>query len=243
MAERYRPNESYSPDEDENHDAPAAHIPPPPGGGGSRASVVPVAGQNDQRLDREVQRAQEQLLSLKRQQETIERQKRELEELSRRQEELERGKGEMTEKLTRALVILERQSTEAQKRVEQLRATTEGFSNHLRALDGIQPKSWAGPEMPKELNRALSLVDHARSEFNQSRARLTTPDPAATTPGGEVSTAAAASANDYEEMFQQGSDRPFLHWVRNGTAFTLPLLLLGLLWLAIHIWLVLSVRP
>ena len=97
--------------------------------------------------------------------------------------------------------------------------------------------------MPKELNRALSLVDHARSEFNQSRARLTTPDPAATTPAGEVSTAAAGAAQEYEEMFQQGSDRPFLHWVRNGTAFTLPLLLLGLLWLAVHVWLVLSMRP
>ena len=241
MAERYRSNESYSPDEeDENH---AAHIPPPPGGTGGRAGAVPVAAPNDQRLDREVQRAQEQLLSLKRQQETIERQKRELEELSRRQEELERGKGEMTEKLTRALVILERQGTEAQKRVEQLRATTEGFSNHLRTLESIQPKSWAGPEMPKELNRALSLVDNARSEFNQSRARLATPDPAATTPAGEVSTAAAGAAQEYEEMFQQGSDRPFLHWVRNGTAFTLPLLLLGLLWLAVHVWLVLSARP
>ena len=182
MAERYRSNDSYS-DEDENTEGPAAHIPPPPGG--ARAGAVPVAAPNDQRIDREVQRAQEQLLSLKRQQETIERQKRELEELSRRQEELERGKGEMTEKLTRALVILDRQTTEAQKRVEQLRTTTEGFSNHLRALESIQPKTWAGPEMPKELNRALSLVDHAKSEFNQSRARLTTLDPNATNAAGE----------------------------------------------------------
>ena len=242
MAERYRPNESHPPGEDEDDDAPAAHIPPPPGGGG-RAAAVPVSAPNDQRLDREVQRAQEQLLSLKRQQETIERQKRELEELSRRQEELERGKGEMTEKLTRALVILDRQTTEAQKRVEQLRATTDGFSNHLRALEGIQPKTWAGAEMPKELNRALSLVDHARSEFSQSRARLTTADPAATNAAGEPTAEAAGAANDYEELFQSGADRPFLHGVRTGTAFTLPLLLLGLLWLGIHIWLVLSARP
>ena len=42
-------------------------------------------------LDNQVQKAQEQLLQLKRQAEVIEKQKRELEELSRRQEELERG--------------------------------------------------------------------------------------------------------------------------------------------------------
>src|SRR5205807_3697618 len=57
-------------------------------------------------LDSHVQKAQEQLLQLKRQQEQIEKQKRELEELSRRQEELENGRAEMTDKLTRALVVL-----------------------------------------------------------------------------------------------------------------------------------------
>ena len=46
-------------------------------------------------LDNQVQRAHEQLLSLKRQQETIEKQKRELEELSRRQEQLNAGKAEI----------------------------------------------------------------------------------------------------------------------------------------------------
>lgn len=251
MAERLRPNSSLPPSgnvEESNASAPAAaHLPPPPGRSTSAPNVVGGGGgsvaPNDQRLDREVQRAQEQLLNLKRQQEAIERQKRELEELSRRQEELERGKGEMVDKLTRALVILERRTSEAQKRVEQLRATTEGFSNHLRTLEGIQPKTWAGSDMPKELNRALSLVDHARSEFNQSRARLTDADPVAANAAGEDPAEAAATAGEYEELFQEGTDRSFLYWLRAGTAFTLPLLILGLLWLTVHLWLVLAARP
>ena len=49
-------------------------------------------------LDSQVQKAQEQLLQLKRQQEQIEKQKRELEELSRRQDELEHGRAEMADK-------------------------------------------------------------------------------------------------------------------------------------------------
>ncbi|PYK36613.1 MAG: hypothetical protein DME60_14455, partial [Verrucomicrobia bacterium] len=73
-------------------------------------------------LESQVQKAQEQLLQLKRQQEQIEKQKRELEELSRRQEELERGRVEMTDKLTRSLVVLEREAYNAQKRLEQIRA-------------------------------------------------------------------------------------------------------------------------
>src|ERR1700737_3354902 len=76
-------------------------------------------------LDSQVQKAQEQLLQLKRQQEQIEKQKRELEELSRKQEELERGRTEMTDKLTRSLVVLERGASDAQKRSGHLRATRE----------------------------------------------------------------------------------------------------------------------
>jgi len=85
-------------------------------------------------LDSQVQKAQEQLVQLRRQQEQIEKQKRELEELSRRQEELERGRAEMTDKLTRSLVVLEREAYETQNKLEQLRATRESFGQHLEIL-------------------------------------------------------------------------------------------------------------
>ena len=88
-------------------------------------------------LDNQVQKAQEQLLSLKRQQEAIERQKRELEELSRRQEQLHAGKAEMIEKFTRAVVVLERENYDAGKRVELLNAIHDSFNSHLEALDSL----------------------------------------------------------------------------------------------------------
>src|SRR6478672_10534989 len=93
-------------------------------------------------LDSQVQKAQEQLLHLKRQQEQIEKQKRELEELSRRQEELERGRAEMTDRLTRSLVVLEREAYEAQTKMEQLRTTRESFGQHLELLEAIDPRTW-----------------------------------------------------------------------------------------------------
>src|SRR5207253_9576905 len=93
-------------------------------------------------LDSQVQKAQEQLVLLKRQQEQIEKQKRELEELSRRQEELERGRAEMSDKLTRSLVVLEREGYDTQKRLEQIRAARESFGQHLELIEAIDPKSW-----------------------------------------------------------------------------------------------------
>src|SRR5437660_9722529 len=102
-------------------------------------------------LDSQVQKAQEQLLQLRRQQEQLEKQKRELEELSRRQEELEHGRAEMTDKLARALVVLEREAYNAQKRLEQLRATRESFGQHLELIEAIDPKSWNPADLHKEL--------------------------------------------------------------------------------------------
>src|SRR4249919_91435 len=129
-------------------------------------------GASTEHLDSQVQKAQEQLMLLKRQSEQIEKQKRELEELSRRQEELERGRAEMTDKLSRSLVILEREGYDSRKKLEQIRATHESFTHHLQLLEAIEPKSWNPAELPKELSRALSTVDDARTEFSQQRSRL-----------------------------------------------------------------------
>src|ERR1041384_2838863 len=129
-------------------------------------------------LDSQVQKAQEQLLQLKRQQEQIEKQKRELEELSRRQEELERGRTEMMDKLTRSLVVLEREAYDTQKKLEQIRATRESFGQHLELIEAIDPKSWNPTDLHKELSRALSAVDDARTEFSQQRSRLQATDEA-----------------------------------------------------------------
>src|SRR6059036_739140 len=123
-------------------------------------------------LGSQVQKAQEQLLQLRRQQEQIEKQKRELEELSRRQEELERGRAEMTDKLTRSLVVLEREAYNAQKRLEQIRSTRESFGQHLELIEAIDPKSWNPADLHKELSRALSTVDDARTEYSEQRSRL-----------------------------------------------------------------------
>ena len=78
----------------------------------------------------------------------------------------------MIEKLSRALVAVERQTGEAQKRVEQLHSTNEAFGSHLAALESINPKGWASADLQRELSRALGMVDHARTDYNQQKARF-----------------------------------------------------------------------
>ncbi|HEX4665614.1 MAG TPA: hypothetical protein VH207_03360 [Chthoniobacterales bacterium] len=185
-------------------------------------------------LDSQVQKAQEQLLQLKRQQEQIEKQKRELEELSRRQEELERGRAEMTDKLTRSLVVLEREAYDAQKKMEQLRATRESFGQHLELLEAIDPRTWNPADLNKELSRALSTVDDARTEYSQQRSRLQ-----ATADENEA-VALPESTSAFET--NGGMAHSFGQWLQIGLAFTLPLMIFGLIAFFLFFWLFAPVR-
>ncbi len=173
-------------------------------------------GDSIEHLDDQVQKAQEQLIHLKRQQEQIEKQKRELEELSRRQEQFQQGKTEMVDNFTRALVVLEREIYDAQKRVEQLRSINEAFALHLQTIEAINPKSWENTDINKELNRALSTVDDARAEYTKCRAVISAEINedvlSASTPGAE---------STYEPA------RDFAYWLKSGFAFTLPILVIG----------------
>ena len=184
-------------------------------------------------LDSQVQKAQEQLLQLKRQQEQIEKQKRELEELSRRQEELERGRAEMSDKLTRSLVVLEREAYDAQRRLEQLRAMRESFGQHLELIEAIDPKSWNPTDLHKELSRALSTVESARVEFSQQRSRLQ----ATAESGGDEALPAVGSDDS-----PLAGGRGFTEWMRIGFAFSLPLIIFGLVALGIFYWMASATR-
>ena len=175
-------------------------------------------------LDNQVQRAQEQLLQLKRQQEMIERQKRELEELSRKQEELERGRAEMIEKFNRSVGVIERETYEAEKRVEQLRATRAAFLQHLDALEQINPKNWNHADLHKELSKALSSVDDARTEYNKSAGKINAKS------DGEIIPPVTTAG--YDEVNEPGAMN-FGLWLKRGLAFTLPLILFGIIALVI----------
>src|SRR6266481_299649 len=184
-------------------------------------------------LDSQVHKAQEQLLQLKREQEQIEKQKRELEELSRRQEELEHGRGEMSDKLTRALVVLEREAYSAQSRLEQIRAARESFLQHLELIEAIDPRNWNPSDLHKELSRALSTVDDARTEYNEHRSRLQ-----AVGGGNGQSSLPDITAGVYEN----NDGRSFFAWLQIGVALSLPLMIFGAVAVALFFWMAMASR-
>jgi predicted RNase H-like nuclease (RuvC/YqgF family) len=152
-----------SPPEDEFPEEQREFLPPDP-------HVDPTSTANE--INLKVQRVEEQLLDLKRQQEEIERQKKELDELSRKQREFDEGRRDIVEKLTRGLVLLEREEFEVKRELEQIKIVRDSFAEHLGETENLNPADWSSEELPSELTKALARVDQAKAIYSQSRARL-----------------------------------------------------------------------
>jgi len=186
-------------------------------------------------LGEEVQKTNTELEKLKRQLETIEKQKVRLEELKRRQEELEEGRAEMIDKLTRALGTVEREEGETQKRLEQLHAIHNSFTQHLRYIDSINPKLWGANELPKELSKAISAVDDARADYVKAQAKFLADAPS------EAAAPVASAA--YEGDYAAPEEHGFAYWLKSGFAFTLPVQVVAWIALVVWIWMSLAATP
>ncbi len=176
-------------------------------------------------LGEEVQKTNTELEKLKRQLEDIEKQKSRLEELKRRQDELENGRIEMTDKLTRSLMTVQREIDESQKRLEQLNQIFNSFTQHLRYIEAINAKSWGSTELPKELSKALSAVEDARSDYSKAQAKISIDSPSE-----------PAGVAGYESGYEYAEEKGFAYWLKSGVAFTLPLWVLGIIGLLVWIW-------
>src|SRR5436305_12149843 len=117
----------------------------------------------------------------------------------------------MTDKPTRSLVVLEREEYNAQSRLEQIRAARESFGQHLELIEAIDPKSWNPSDLHKELSRAVSTVDEARTVYNEQRSRVQAA-------GGHEGDASLPEVGT--EGYESSDGRSFFHWCQFGVGRT-----------------------
>jgi len=182
-------------------------------------------GPSAEELQNQVKRAQSELLQLRERQNQIEKEKIRLEELTRKQDELEHGRNELIDKLVRSITLVQRETEESQRRLEQLTNIHDSFAEHLHRIEEIDPKSWNGRDLPRELTKALAAVDEARSIYARYQAKIA--------PSVDME---AEFPTEGGGFFQEAGDQGFIYWLRSGLAFTLPLLTLGTVALFVWIW-------
>lgn len=204
--------------------------------------VLPADGMSlaPENLAERVQTTQQRLSMLRAEAEALEREKQQFEELSRKQREFMTGRTEMAEKLSRAIAMLDRESYEAQKRVEQLLVIKDGFHQHLDVVDSLNPEQWNPTELQHDLTRALGIIEDAREEYQKAITRVqmlvNAPAPAsAPAPAAAVSAAPEPAAHRFAGLPLEISRKSFRTWAFCGAAFTAPLIAFGLIYMLIRI--------
>jgi len=169
-------------------------------------------------VTQDLHQTEEKLLQLRQQMEEYERRARQLAQLKARREEVMNGQKTMHEKLARALIILESAEHEARRQVEQIGITRQSFTEHVERLSSIAPDQWDPEEFDSNLNESITLIDNAKADYAQSRAKID-----------------ALCGSDLEEVADQGEENSansdllkgsgFGELFQRGLAFTLPLII------------------
>ncbi len=193
-------------------------------------------------IEERVQSTQHRLAALRQEAEALEQEKQRFEELSRQQKDFMNGRAEMGDKLTRALTHLDRETYEAQRRVEQLLVIKDAFNHHLDVIDSLNPEQWNPSDLRHDLGRALGLIEEAREEYIKGSSRIHLLTAGATAPASgngpaAPSGSAAASTHSSSQSLTTlatpagaGLALPhtfnkatFRFWLFCGLGFTVPL--------------------
>lgn len=183
---------------------------------------------NDNRnddYDRKLLDTENELTRIQREREELERKKVELEELTSRKRAFVSQQVEMTEKLTAAITLIDRQLYEIRNEAEDLEQCRSCFAGHLDKIEKINPDSWTRDNTPEKLERATIAIDVADDEYDQAAAHFE----------GSRSGAIFGRASKRSRNNRSTGSSEFITNLRNGFAFNLPIVVLGGAALAIYL--------
>ena len=177
-----------------------------------------ATGRGSEEYDRRLRDTQEELERIQQQREELERERQELEELTNRKRVFVSQQVELTERLTSALTLIDRELFEMRNEAEDLEQCRVCFADHLDKVQKINPESWTRENLSEKLEKAGMAIDIAADEYDQAASHFEG------TRGGAIFGRASKKARSASRVRETTE---FISNLRNGFAFNLPLLVLG----------------
>ena len=215
------------------------------GNEGTAAEGVPVKSVSDfaltrmtkhkQELDLKVSGANEELEKLRKRQEDLDRQRKDLEDLRKKQDDYTHGKREMMDRLTQSLVTIEKEEIAASRLAELLSATRKRFKGMLGEIQAVDEEGWPEEGFRDELNKASTLVEDVRLEYNKSVAKIDAINTAAPAPGSAPNVHPAVIFEDGRRHDDE-PEKNFGYWLKVGLAITLPLIITLFALIGVIVW-------
>jgi len=168
--------------------------------------------------DSKLKAAQDELERIQVQREELEQKKRALEELTARKRTFLSQQVELSEKLTAAVTLIERELYAIRQETEDLEQCRVCFASHLDKLEKINPESWTRDNLADKLERSIMAVDMATDEYDQAAAHFE---------GGRSGAIFGRASKRGRARNRATQSSEFVLNLRNGLAFNLPLCALG----------------
>jgi len=172
----------------------------------------------DEDYDQKLKDAQAELDRIQLQRGELERKKTELEELTGRKRAFLTQQVELTENLTTALTLIDRELSEMRRESEEMEQCRVAFASHLEKINKYNPENWTRENLSEKLERASMSLDIAADEYDQAANYFTNGRCAAIF--GKPSKRGRANHRKMESS-------EFTVNLRNGFAFNLPVVVLG----------------
>ena len=188
------------------------------------ARQAPLAGDD---YDYKMQAAEEELKRIQSQREELARKKQELEELTARKRTFLSQQAELSEKLTSAVTLIDRELQEVRQEADDLEQCRVCFASHLDKLQKINPESWTRENLAERLERSNMTLDIAVDEYDQAASHFENSRCGAIF--GRASSRKRARAH-------AAGNTEFRQNLRNGLAFNLPVYTLGGIALLVYLF-------
>ncbi len=176
--------------------------------------------------DRKLRDTQEEIERIQQQREELERKKIELEELTSRKRAFVSQQVELTEKLTSAITLIDRELFDMRNETEDLEQCRACFAAHLDKIQKFNPESWTRENTSEKLERAAVSIDLAADEYDQAAAHFE---------GTRSGAIFGRASKRGRSSVRAGGSGEFMNHLRNGFAFNLPVVALGALALIVYL--------
>jgi len=181
---------------------------------------MPTRGSGNQDdYEEKIKSAQLELERIQEQRRELERKKIELEELTCRKRAFLSTQVELTEKLSAAVTLIDRELYEMREETDQLEQCRACFADHLDKIQKHDPERWTREDLPERLDKASAVTDMAADEYDQAAAYFE-----GTRAGGIFG---RPSKDARSRPKGQKATSGFFEQLINGFAFNLPIIVLG----------------
>jgi phage terminase Nu1 subunit (DNA packaging protein) len=173
--------------------------------------------------ENQLRESQARLQQLQAEQQELERLAQELEELNSKKRIFLSSQVEITEKLSNAVTLIDRELLAMRTELHELEQCRHAFDNRLKKIAKFDPESWTRDNLKLNLEKAIGVIDQATDEYEQAAQHF------ASMRSGEI-----FGTGRRRKPTMHAETGEFLAQLKNGLAFNLPIITLALVAMVLY---------